>query len=913
MRESQINHLPPLLIAHLRAPQLHVELIPRNVLMDRMDESLNFPVTLVSAPAGFGKTTLLSQWIAWAESQKREQRIAWVSLEKDCEPGQFWRYVMTALEGLQLGIDESAITFPDTPQAPTNTILRILVNEIAVLKEEIVLILDDYDRASDPAIHTSLTFFISHQPPNMHVIIAGRSYPPLPLARWRASNQFYELREDDLRFTADEIEIFFNELKGLNLSAEEITALGRRTEGWIAGLQLVALSLHGADDISRHRFVQDFTGSQRYILDYLVEEVLQGQPEKIRTFLLHTSVLDHLNASLCNAVTDQNDGQQVLEYLERSHLFTIPLDHDRRWYRYHNLFLDVLRHRLQQGQPEFVLELHRRAAAWYANAGQTDAAIRHACAAEEWSQAIALIEPAINKVWNRGEIRKIITWLGMLPAEHLDVHPSLSLYYSRALLLGGKMDAAKQRLQKSERALRARPIAELNSDDRLLLGTVCAFRTTIAAVTGETASALALGQESLSLLPVEKVDVRAHVTNSLGVNYYYLGAMEEADRTCNEAGNLARQAGNLYLVMVAASYRAKALICQARLNQAGRTLQNALDLGSNPGRPMRSWIPAASVVCSTFADLLYESNQLEESEYYATEAIELGQQLAFGSALWSAYHTLARIRLAQNDLKAAEMEIGNGRRYRLTCTVPLPVRLMDAEQARANIALGKLQAANDWETTIQIDAPRAIDFIQEVEDLTLVRLYLVRNQPELAQRVLDRLRPTAESSGRQGHLVETLILTALVHQALGQAEQAIETLYKALQIAEPEGYLRTFVDVGQPMAILLYQALTRGFFHEYVARLLALFPTKDVNIPASSSDPKFIDARTHDESLIEPLSQRELEVLQLIANGATNEEIAEKLVIATTTAKKHVSNILHKLSADNRTQAVARGRNLGLC
>ena len=304
---------------------------------------------------------------------------------------------------------------------------------------------------------------------------------------------------------------------------------------------------------------------------------------------------------------------------------------------------------------------------------------------------------------------------------------------------------------------------------------------------------------------------------------------------------------------------------------------------------------------------------MEESEYYATEAIELGQQLAFGSALWSAYHTLARIRLARNDQKAAEREIGNGRRYRLTCTVPLPVRLMDAEQARANIALGKLEAANDWETTIQIDAPRAIDFIQEVEDLTLVRLYLVRNQPELAQRVLDRLRPTAESSGRQGHLVETLILTALVHQALGQAEQAIESLYKALQIAEPEGYLRTFVDVGQPMAILLYQALTRGFFHEYVARLLALFPTKDVNIPASSSDPKFIDARTHDESLIEPLSQRELEVLQLIANGATNEEIAEKLVIATTTAKKHVSNILHKLSADNRTQAVARGRNLGLC
>jgi LuxR family maltose regulon positive regulatory protein len=874
---------------------------------------LNFSLMLISAPAGFGKTTLLSQWIELSMGKKRDHRVAWVSLESDCDVSQFWRYITTALERLQLGIRQSSLTVPDTRRPPTNTISRVLLNEIAAIKDEVVLILDDYDRASDPAIHASLTFFINHLPSNMHLVIASRSYPPLPLARWRASNQFYELREDDLRFTDQEVATFFNELKGLDLSANQIAALGRRTEGWIAGLQLVALSLHDANSVSKRQFVHDFTGSQKYILDYLVEEVLHQQPDNIRAFLLQTAVLDHLNASLCNVVTGQNDSQAVLEYLERAQLFTIPLDHDRRWYRYHNLFLDVLRHRLQQRQPDRILELHRRAADWYAGAGQTDDAIRHACAAQEWQQAIELITPVISSTWNRGEISRVIAWLGKLPADYLDAHPQLSLYYSRALLLGGKMDAAEQRLQESEKVLRARPQTELKVEDRLLLGTVCAFRTTIAAVSGESASALVLGHEALNLLPPENIDIRAHVKNSLGVNYYYLGAMEEADRACTEADKLAQQAGNLYLAMVTASYRAKALVCQAQLAQAGQVLQQALDLGSTPGLPIQSWMPAASVVCSSFGDLLYEWNRLEEAEQYVIEAIELGQRLAFGSALWSAYHTLARIKLARGDQKGAGIEIEHVHRYRLTRTVPLPARLMDAEQARANLALGKLEGVKRWAASIQTIEPRSPGFIQEVEDITLARLHLFRNQPELALNMLDRLRPMAESSGRKGHAIEILALIALGQQALGQAQEALETLQTALQIAEPEGYLRTFVDAGQPMAPMLYQVLGAGRFPDYIARLLALFPTDEVKIPVSSPGTAFDRTRATEETLIEPLSQRELEVLQLMASGASNEEIAEKLVIATTTAKKHVSNILHKLGADNRTQAVGRGRRLGLC
>ena len=907
----QSSNVSPLLTTSLRIPQLHAGLITRSVLLDRMRQALNFPLTLILAPAGFGKSTLLSQWISC--SKDLQDRAAWVSLENEGDARQFWSYIVTALEEIQPEVGRFVRAYLEVPQPPIHAILRILINEISQVSKDFVLVLDDYHHVDDPAIHDTFTFFIDHLPANLHLVLLSRSQPPLSLARWRASNRLYELREEDLRFTDAEATAFLNEVKGLRLLPEEIAALETRTEGWIAGLQLVALSLQGHDEKSQHSFVSAFTGSQRYILDYLAEEVLQRQPDSIKTFLLRTSILDRFNASLCNALTGRNDGQSVLEYLERGHLFTIPLDQEQHWYRYHHLFRDVLYHQLTRTKPNSVLELHRRAAAWYVWSGQTDDAIRHASAAQEWQQAIKLIKPAINTAWNRGEVRKIITWLGKLPDDQLGAHPQLSLYYSRALLLGGKMDAAEQRLRESEKVLRARPSTELDSQDRLLLGTVCAFRTTIAAVTGETESALALGQEALNLLPSDNIDVRAHTTNSLGVNYYYLGAMEDANRACSEAGTLAQQAGNLYLAMVAASYRAKALVCQGQLTQAEGVIQQALDMGSSLGLPIHSRIPAASVVCSSFADLLYEWNKLEEAEHYVTDALELGQRLAFGSALWSAYYTLARIRLARGDQKGAEMAIENLHRYRLTSTVPLPARLMNAEQARANLMFGRLEAVKRWMITNQTDKPRVLDFIQEVEDMTLARFYLFSGQPDLTLRLLYSFRTSTETSERKAHLIEILVLTALSHHALGDDQQAFETLHKALEMAEPEGYMRTFVDAGQPMAALLYKALTRGAMPNYVRRLLSIFPADDA---ASNSTPGRYaaqQARSKEKDIIEPLSERELEVLQLMAGGASNQEIAETLVIALTTAKKHVSNIIRKLGVDNRTQAVAIGRNLGLC
>lgn len=766
----------------------------------------------------------------------------------------------------------------------------------------------------DPAIHATFTFFINNLPPNLHLVIASRSQPPLALARWRASNQLHELREADLCFTPAEVAAFLNEIKGLHLSAEEIAALDTRTEGWVAGLHLVALSLLGFDDAARHQVVSAFTGSQRYILDYLMEEVLQRQPEEVRTFLLQTSVLDHMTASLCNALTGQSNGQAMLEHLERINLFIFPLDHERRWYRYHQLFRDVLRNRLQQMQHEKIVDIHRRASAWCAANGETEEAIRHACAAEEWEQAVNLIAPGISAAWNRGEIRKIIAWLGRLPGEVLNARPPLFLYYARALMLGGQMALAEQRLQAAEAALQGRTVAERAAQDQALLGAICALRTTVAAVSGAAMRALALGQEALSLLPEEHTDLRAHATNSLGVTHFFQGNMVEAARTCAAAGELAQQVGNLYLVMVAATYRAQALVVQGRLIQAGEVLKQALALSNPSNWPDRARIPAASAVCAGYGALLYEWNRLDEAERYLTEAIELGQQLAFGSAVWIAYQTLLRVRLARGDQKGALALLDQAKHYRHTVSVPLPARLLDADHARACLALGQVAEAERWALSYRRDALReSLGYLDEMEDLTAARLYLRQDQPTQALALLERMRPAAESHDRKQHLIQILALVALVQQAQGNLQRALSTLRAALVLAEPEGYLRIFVDEGQSMAALLYQALAQGIMTDYVTRLLASVPVDEDQVVSPDGEDGVLSPDSDGKRLVEPLTPRELEVLQLMAGGASNQDIADQLTIATTTAKKHVSNIIQKLDATNRTQAVARGHQLGLC
>jgi LuxR family maltose regulon positive regulatory protein len=472
---------------------------------------------------------------------------------------------------------------------------------------------------------------------------------------------------------------------------------------------------------------------------------------------------------------------------------------------------------------------------------------------------------------------------------------------------GGQMESAKGRLGEAEAVLQDRLGADSSAQGRLQLGAIYAFRTLAAAVSGKPEHALAVGHEALSLLPQENVDIRAYATNALGVAYYYLGNMPRAVQTLAEGGTLARKAGNLFPTIAAAAYQAEALVCQGELRQAAHVLQQALDRAQIPSQAAPSWMPAASYVCVGFGNLLYEWNRLEQAEHYLREAIELGQELAFGSAPWSAYQTLARIKLMQGDQKGAREMIMMSQHYGRIHSLPIPRRLIEATQARAWLALGQLEEAERWARSYVADDSPSPGLVQEFENITLARLSLLQGKPGEASALLNQIRAAAVANGHKGRVIEILVLTALAQYDSDEKKVALETLHAALKMGEPEGYVRTFVDEGQPMAALLYEALAQGIKLDYVGMLLAAFP---VNNTISSSSPNRSEAP---QQLIEPLSERELEVLQLMASGASNQGIAEAMVIALTTAKKHVSNIIRKLGVNNRTQAVTKGRNLGLC
>jgi LuxR family maltose regulon positive regulatory protein len=524
-----------------------------------------------------------------------------------------------------------------------------------------------------------------------------------------------------------------------------------------------------------------------------------------------------------------------------------------------------------------------------------------------------LIEPVIGAAWNRAEIRKIIDWLERFPREQLDSHPHLSLYYSRALLHGGQLESADQRLREAETVLRKRLEKSSSAEDRLLLGTNYAFRTTVAAVSSEPGNALNLGQEALRLLPPDNLDMRAYVLNSMGVAHYHLGDMAMSVQRLTEGGTLAKRAGVLYPMMAAASFQAEALLCQGHLKQAAEVLRLALHKVAMPVEHSQSWTPAASLVCAIYGQLLYEWNRIEECECYLNEAIELGQQHAFGRPLWLAYHTLLRVKLLHGDQKGALAMFNQTQHYQRLHSLPVPVRLIQAKDARAHLELGQLENAERWARSCDVEGTSSSILFQEFERITLARIYLAQNQPEKALVLLRQLRRDTESSDRKGHLIEILALTALAQQSLSETKSAIETLHAALKMAEPEEYVRTFVDDGPQMSALLYQALGRAIMPDYIRSLLAAFPVSDTISGRSPDYSEGPQVRAAHEPLIEPLSERELEVLQLMASGASNQDIAGELIIAFTTAKKHVSNIIRKLGVENRTQAVAKGRNLGLC
>jgi LuxR family maltose regulon positive regulatory protein len=791
-------------------------------------------------------------------------------------------------------------------------ILTSVINTLAAGTEQVVLVLDDYHVIEATPIHQDLTFLLEHLPAQMHLMLASRSQPSLPLARWRSQGQVNELYTADLRFTVAEAAAFLHRATGHPLPPEAVATLEQRTEGWIAGLQLAALSLKGRDESAQ--FIQAFGGSHRYVLDYLSEEVLRQQPKAVQTFLLQTAILDQLSAALCEAVTGLPCCQALLEYLEQANLFVVPLDEERTWYRYHHLFSELLRHRLRRSSPEQVPELHRRAANWYEQQGLSAPAVSHALTAVDYARAVRLIEQAAPSMLQQ-ERSTLKQWIEALPPEQLRHSPRLCLAYGVLLAEHGEFEAIEPYLQQAEAALQ-----HMSQDETTIqmLGEIDSLRADLACNLGELPHAIALCHQALERIPRDQVFLRGNVSLTLGASYAYSGELAAAEQALTEALELSQAAGNLYGVMQALYRLAWKHLLQGQLRLAYRTYQHALHLAQNHPEYRRS--PNISLIYLLMGDILREWNALDNAAQVVSQGIDHCQQSGYEIVLPLGVLFLARVRQAQGRIEEAatltqqcEQLIHQGGAT-ILFTASISLYLVDLW-----ILQGNLDAAIQWgqqyRRALESDgSPRSL-YAQEW--LTLSRLLLAQSRHgrvlpgehplEEALSLLEQVRTRMQAEGQISDVLQALVLQALAQQARGHLPQALSTLQEALALAESEGWVRLFVDEVTPMAVLLQQVVASGGSSPYVTSLV-----EALGVHTTQQEGTSLPQAWSHEILVEPLSEREVEVLRLLATGESNAEMAQVLVVSMSTVRTHLRHIYDKLGVTNRTQAVVRARELHL-
>ena len=896
-------------------PRARQNLVPRPRLAERLGRGSASKLTLVSAPAGFGKTTLLTEWLAAGPAAAANRRVAWLSLDRgDNNPASFWAYVITALRTAAPGVGQDALAMLAAPgPQPAETVLTTLLNDLSAVAGDVVLVLDDYHVIDAREVQDGMAFLFDHLPAGLHVVIAGRADPALPLARWRARGELAEIRAAELRFTPDEAAAYLGETMGLTLTAQDVAALEARTEGWIAALQLAALSMQGRQDVAG--FIAGFAGDDRYVVDYLLEEVLQRQPDRVQAFLLQTCILDRLSGPLCDAVTGQGGGKAMLEALDRGNLFLVPLDDRRQWFRYHHLFADVLQARLLDEQPGQIPGLHLRASAWFQRNGEQSVAVSHALAAGDFQRAAELVELALTAMSQTRQEGAVRDWLEVIPDEVIRVRPVLSLGFAWALLSVGEFDGVEDRLRDAERWLPAATdtgaghpawpagmIVANEEEYRRLPGTIETYRAALALARGDQPGTIRHARRAFDLAPEGEHRWRAAASGLIGLALWGSGDLEAGHSAYAECAAGLRRSGNIADIFGCAMAMADIRITQGRLGEAMRTYERALQRAAEQDGPV---LRGTADMYVGMSEVYLERGDLRAATQRLLQSQELGEDNGLPQNRYRWRAAMAQVRQAEGNPGGALDLLDEAERWYVGDFFP-NVRPVAALKARAWVARGNLGEALGWAREQGLTTDDELSYLREFEHITLARVLLARAQDERAEHAvdevtqfLDRLLPAAEAGGRAGRVIEILVLQALAHQLRRDIPAAASCLERALTLAEPEGYVRVFVDAGPPLAALLKAAAKQGTRRAYSRRL-----------QASLSEPGA--ARPGAQALIDPLSERELDVLRLLGSELDGPAIARELMVSLNTVRTHTKNIYAKLGVTNRRAAICRAAELGL-
>lgn len=886
---ADLQIAPPLLKTKLHIPHRRPDMVPRSLLIKQLNERIQRKLTLITAPAGYGKTNLASEWTHSLQSEDTSNnRITWLSLEEaDSEPIRFLSYVIAALQQVAPEIGVGALSLFEMAQSPPiNTVLNELINDIAGLDYHIMLVLDDYHVISHPEIHEALRYLVEHQPHQMHLVITSREDPPLPLPRLRARGEMAEIRMHDLRFSLDKTTQFFSHSMKLDLESEVISVLEARTEGWIAGLQLAGIVLKNLPD--HQAFMDTFSGSHRYVLDYLTDEVLQSQDEEVRQFLVQTAILKRFNTDICQAVTGNPNSQFILEQLEQTNMFIVPLDHERVWYRYHHLFADSLLTELSKAEAS---ELYKKASAWHEANDMIFEAVTYALDSADPELMADMIDVALQQetIWSSGNLVLYSSWLEKLPAQVLANRPHLSLNAAFVLYLSGRFDDALQLIALAETDLAAQPASP---EVENLLALVALYRGSIAAVRGDVEQAIELITFAQSRLPRADHMAHARAHFSLGVANEMSGQADDAAKNFLRASEKAQSAGVLHLAVHARCSAAQVLIVLGRLNLAEQACRTAIDLAEGQR------FPPLGVALSILGGIALERNDLASAEQLLNEGIALSSQRMLLIHVIAGMASYVHLTVCQGNtaefLNAIDEVNAILEEYDEEYDVDRFYLVAAAHQARMHIFLADRQAVDQWAKAYQ--ASRS-DSPFEYAELTLVRYLLMSGDYEAVPSILQPLLDAARHEGRFRASMEIKLLFSRYCQDKGDIPTALKWLSEALEIAAPEGFIRIFLDEA-PVLELLPQV--RETAPDLVDAILGQQKSPDdVERPAQPQLP-------------EPLTEQELNILALIVGGKTNQQIADELVITLGTVKWHVHNILQKLGVNNRTQATIRAQELGL-